>query len=306
MTWIVRTISLLLIAVFVYLTIRHFEEKIIWEAIRQLIIHPWRMVYIFFVYALSFLLRAFAWKWYMPNVRLQTCLDGLFASLFVNHLAPMKIGDLVRIGVCVKKEKHVPLDVVAHSVAIMRLFDMMVLFVFVAIGIYVYIGTFSVSLLFFPAIVIGFSLIVWAVWKRKPLFFQKHKQLFFEAFRSPFRVPMIIAIVGSWICEAVILFEVAKIFSFPLSFGQAVWVNSMAVAGQIFQVTPGGLATYEAVMTFALTRLHPAWQEAYTMALLTHALKFIFSYFVGIYVLWRVPEMFSFVRKAQKKGWSKK
>jgi uncharacterized membrane protein YbhN (UPF0104 family) len=186
------------------------------------------------------------------------------------------------------------------------LFDMIVLFVFVAIGIYVYIGTFSVSLFFFPAIVVSLSLGIWGVRRWKPLFFQKHKELFLEAFRSPFRVPMVMAIIGSWICEAVVLFEIANMFTFPLSFWQAVWVNSMAVAGQIFQVTPGGLATYEAVMAFALTRLHPDWQETYTIALLTHALKFIFSYFVGIYVLWRVPEMFSLVRKAQKKGWSKK
>ena len=55
----------------------------------------------------------------------------------------------------------------------------------------------------------------------------------------------------SWICEAFVIYEIAN----SLTFLQAVWVNSVTIAGQVFQLTPGGLGTYETVMTFALRAL---------------------------------------------------
>ncbi|KHF29773.1 hypothetical protein LR68_01558 [Anoxybacillus sp. BCO1] len=126
---------------------------------------------------------------------------------------------------------------------------------------------------------------------------QKHKQHWNMIWKSRRFVPIVVAVVFSWICEAVVLFEMAKMVAFPLSFAQSLWVNSMTVGGQIFQMTPGGLATYEAVMAFALTRIHPYWEQAYALALVTHLFKFLFSYVVGLYVWFRIPTLWTFVRK---------
>ena len=53
------------------------------------------------------------------------------------------------------------------------------------------------------------------------------------------------------------------------------------VAAQVFQFAPGGLATYESIMSFALVQIEMDWKNAYHIALITHAFKFIFSYMAG-------------------------
>ncbi|GCD81614.1 MAG: hypothetical protein CW344_15510 [Parageobacillus thermoglucosidasius] len=63
-----------------------------------------------------------------------------------------------------------------------------------------------------------------------------------------------------------------------------------------------GLGTYEAVMAFAITRIAPDWSSAYMAAMMTHVFKFVFSYAVGVAVLFLFPNDISFVRAVFQKG----
>ncbi len=99
---------------------------------------------------------------------------------------------------------------------------------------------------------------------------------------------------------------IARAVDMPLSFWQAVWVNSATVSGQVAQVAPGGLGTYESVMAFALAQLETPWGTAYTAAVLTHAFKFLFSYAAGALVLVFSPSDWRAVRSIWKKGREKR
>lgn len=85
----------------------------------------------------------------------------------------------------------------------------------------------------------------------------------------------------SWVLEAAVVYGVLQSLEFNLSFLHAIWVNSVTVAAQVFQLAPGGLATYESVMSFALVQLDMDWKDAYHAALITHGYKFIYSYIAG-------------------------
>ena len=66
----------------------------------------------------------------------------------------------------------------------------------------------------------------------------------------------------------------------PIDF-EAVFANSVTVSGQIFQITPGGIANYESFLVFALRLFGFTIQEGYTIAIVTHAVKFFFPMLQG-------------------------
>ncbi|MBA2878484.1 hypothetical protein HNR63_001540 [Anoxybacillus kamchatkensis] len=293
---VIRLISFLFIAMFIWMTVQHFNAQRLFDLMHTLVSQPWHASYMFIMYGLAFVLRAMAWKWYLPQARFQTCIDGLFASLFINHIFPIKIGDAARIGICARRDR-ISFAIVAESVIVLRLLDLLVLFFFAFFGAIVYMHTVIRSAVIFPLVFGGIVMLFFVLQRIDLSWLQKHKQHWNMIWKSRRFVPIVVAIVFSWICEAVVLFEMAKMVAFPLSFAQSLWVNSMTVGGQIFQMTPGGLATYEAVMAFALTRIHPYWEQAYALALVTHLFKFLFSYVVGLYVWFRIPTLWTFVRK---------
>ncbi|MCL6615627.1 MAG: flippase-like domain-containing protein [Anoxybacillus ayderensis] len=293
---VIRLISFLFIAMFIWMTVQHFNAQLLFDLMHTLVSQPWHASYMFIMYGLAFVLRAMAWKWYLPQARFQTCIDGLFASLFINHIFPIKIGDAARIGICARRDR-ISFAIVAESVIVLRLLDLLVLFFFAFFGAIVYMHTVIRSAVIFPLVFGGIVMLFFVLRRIDLSWLQKHKQHWNMIWKSRRFVPIVVAIVFSWICEAVVLFEMAKMVAFPLSFAQSLWVNSMTVGGQIFQMTPGGLATYEAVMAFALTRIHPYWEQAYALALVTHLFKFLFSYVVGLYVWFRIPALWTFVRK---------
>ncbi|EPZ39628.1 MULTISPECIES: lysylphosphatidylglycerol synthase transmembrane domain-containing protein [Anoxybacillus] len=293
---VIRLISFLFIAMFIWMTVQHFNAQLLFDLMHTLVSQPWHASYMFIMYGLAFVLRAMAWKWYLPQARFQTCIDGLFASLFINHIFPIKIGDAARIGICARRDR-ISFAIVAESVIVLRLLDLLVLFFFAFFGAVVYMHTVIRSAVIFPLVFGGIVMLFFVLRRIDLSWLQKHKQHWNMIWKSRRFVPIVVAVVFSWICEAVVLFEMAKMVAFPLSFAQSLWVNSMTVGGQIFQMTPGGLATYEAVMAFALTRIHPYWEQAYALALVTHLFKFLFSYVVGLYVWFRIPTLWTFVRK---------
>jgi glycosyltransferase AglD len=291
-TYVIRMIGVVLAVLFALSAYRYLDGKMLAAHFSSMIKQPEKLAIMFVIYGASFWLRALAWKWYVQkNISLAVYMNGLFLSLFVNHITPVKIGDVVRVSV-LAEQKNVSVDEAFHSVAVLRLLDMLLLLFLSAWGIYYYLETFSFLKSFFVLLCLsGIGIvIVAAVWKWKPSFVRKHLNIAKQAWTGPYAYKIVGAVFFSWLCEAIVVFEVAKMVDFPLSIIQAVWVNSMTVAGQVFQIAPGGLATYEAVMSFALTTIQPIWDKAYVVAILTHLFKFVFSYAAGIIVLWKYPQ----------------
>ena len=67
-----------------------------------------------------------------------------------------------------------------------------------------------------------------------------------------------------------------------LSITAAIAVTAFTILFQAFHVTPGGLGIYEAVMTGALYAHGVSWQEGLALAVVTHGLKFAYSYTIAL------------------------
>jgi glycosyltransferase AglD len=298
-----------LILVFLWLTYRYFDGKELLRQFHLLLQRPDTLAWMLIIYGASFWLRALAWKSYVGKpISLIVYAKGIFFSLLINHIAPFKVGDIARVAV-LAKQKDVFVDEAIHSVAVMRLLDMLVLCLLSAWGMYAYVHRFpaiNATVIGVVGIIGVCAVAVLLSRKSDAKWIRKHYHMIKSALRGKRGVYMVGMIALSWLCEAVVIYEMTNTLGMSLTFLESAWVNSITVSGQVFQIAPGGLGTYEAVMAFAITRIVPDWNGAYMAAMMTHAFKFVFSYLVGIAVLFMSPRDISFVWAAWKKGREKR
>ncbi|MED4299361.1 lysylphosphatidylglycerol synthase transmembrane domain-containing protein [Geobacillus stearothermophilus] len=288
-----------MVVLFGWLTYRYFDGRALLRHLSGLARHPAAMAAAVFVYGTSFWLRAWAWKQYVGKPLVFSIYwRGVLLSLLINHLVPVKMGDAARVAV-LARQPGVSAAEAIESVAVMRLLDMAVLGVFAAAGVYVYMHRIPGLPLVGAAAAAGGALVL--VMFRRPLRLERLWRRWRTVLQGRRGAEIAAAVAASWLCEAAVIGVIAKAVGIPLSFGQAVWANSATVSGQIAQVAPGGIGTYEAVMAFALTRLGAPWEKAYAAAVLTHAFKFLFSYAAGAAVLWFWRSDWQMVRGVWKK-----
>lgn len=290
--------KLLLFLIFVLLCLSFFDGENLKEQVLNLFQHPLHLIGMSLLYGLAFFLRAFAWKWYInKDVPFAVYLNGLFYSLFINHILPVKVGDAIRIGF-LAKEKQVEWDEAIHSVVVLRTLDLLVLASIAGMGVLL------LGLEYAWGVLLAFLLIgcflIWGFfrWGYRNNFIQKHIQLVRSAFSGGRGLAIVSSVAGSWILEAFVVLGVTFALSIEIPFWSGLWVNSMTIAGQLFHFAPGGLGTYESVMTFSLVTVGINWQHAYEVALLSHGFKFVFSYLVGLWVWIAAP-----VSWAEMKEW---
>ncbi|MGE8080746.1 lysylphosphatidylglycerol synthase transmembrane domain-containing protein [Peribacillus loiseleuriae] len=290
--------AVLILLVFVFLTFHYFDGKQVWKGFIDLLQHPFLLVTIWSVYLLSFCLKAWAWQLYLNGkARFSTCLIGILYSLLVNHLLPIKVGDLVRAKI-LTRDNNVNDEEAFHSVFVLRVLDMLCL-----IGITL-IGLLSLKISFkFPvwSIVAGgiFCMITLSViYIYFPRFLKRHFSLFKKAFSGRNGLAIILITVLSWVLESGILYGTVIVLNGELSVLETVFANSITISGQIFQVTPGGIGNYESFLVFALSLFGFPLIEGYTIAVITHFMKFLFSYLAGAVVICIYPISFKTI-----KGW---
>lgn len=255
------------------------------------------------MYSIAFLFRAYAWKLYLHHrITMKEALYGLLYSLFINHVSPLKVGDAVRIAV-ITKEKKVTLGEATQSVVVLRILDLFILGLFGATGMLLLWRNILLNVPVILACVCTGSVLLFLLYKKVPQFVEKQWKQLKESLFTLQGGMIVFLIMLSWICEAFVIYEIAK----PLSFLQAVWVNSVTIAGQVFQLTPGGIGTYETVMTFALQAIGAKQSDAYQWSLMSHGFKFIFSYGAGVMLLLLYPmELRSFFsQKGEDNRWKK-
>lgn len=279
------------LVVFAILTFRYFHIEDLWNEGKRFFgssLFWWTCA----AYGLAFLFRALAWKIYIyKSVRYSTCVQGVFLSLFINHITPVKAGDILRAGILASREKEISLDEAAHSVVVMRLIDMAVLLFFSGAGLFFmgkelradFSGWIAAGVLCF------ILLAVFTMKKYMPAFYHKHLTMVKLAVNQKNSLFILPLIIGSWTLESVVLWNVLKSMELSFPFLHSIWVNSLTVGGQVFQVTPGGISTYESVMTAALVLTGIGGKDAYTAALLSHSFKFIFSYLSGLILILSSP-----------------
>ncbi len=244
-------------------------------------------------YAGAFWLRAIAWK------RLLTHRTGVFslfavlhAALLANHLLPFKAGEAVRPYLA--GQRGVPLGEAAATTAIARLLDLasltaIVLFLSpllpVAGG-----NELGASGLALPATVIvvaATALVAVRSGRLAPRLPQPLRP-WVDALRVRLRqvsarqtAAAALWTAPSWVLEAGAVLVAAKALGLELSPAAAIAVTAFTIVFQVFHVTPGGIGVYEASMTGALAALGIPVDQGLAVAVLTHGLKFAYSYSVA-------------------------
>ncbi|WP_409252739.1 YbhN family protein [Bacillus sp. SCS-153A] len=277
-----RIASFLLLLIFIWMAWQFLDMAEAVSGMTAVLQSPFLLLAILTVYLLAFCLRALAWKIYLKGrPRFLTCLLGVIYSLFVNHLLPVKAGDLVRMKVMSERDRELTGGEIVHSVVILRVLDMLCLVGIAGIGLVLLNTAFRFSWILLLAGAIATLLIYFAVRSFYPEALQKQWILLKEGFSGKTGIFVFLLTLGSWIAEGAILFGTTQVLGGNLTVPEAVFSNSLTVAGQVFQITPGGLANYEGFMVLALNLLDFSFEEGYTVAVVTHALKFIFSYVTG-------------------------
>ncbi len=290
---------------FFIISVQAMREAALYEQLLSFLRRPSLFIWLVFAYGSAFLLRAYAWRLYLLNrISIQQSLYGLFYSLFINHISPLKIGDAIRIAV-VTKEKNISIGEATQSVVVMRLLDLLMLGLFAGSGLLLLFRNLAFNI---PLLVIGGvgALALFTLGKKLfPSFMQKQLNQLKHALRGKRGAAVFLLIAASWVMEAFVIYGVA--YSHSFSFLEAIWVNSVTIAGQLFQLTPGGIGTYETVMTFALQAVGLKLTDAYALAVVSHGFKFLFSYGAGVILLLLYPmKLTTFLKKkGERPKWQK-
>ncbi len=284
-----NSIRILLLSMFLILLFFFLDKEFLMDSGRRMLQNPITIFIVISIYFLSFFLKGIAWKMYLNDgVRLTSCLYGLFYSLLFNHLFPLKVGDGLRVMIMNNRETHISVEKSFHSVFVLRIMDTMSLLIIVLIGLPFFTIPFSALNVFFIFVI---TLFVGAFILKKmfPAFFTRHWQLLTSSLSGKNGFVILSLIFFSWILEGAILFGVSGILEPALHIGVSIWVNSVTILGQLFQFAPGGIATYESVMSYTLFTLGIPLEIGLSMAIFSHGIKFIFSYLIGGLVILLSP-----------------
>ncbi|MFD2614287.1 lysylphosphatidylglycerol synthase transmembrane domain-containing protein [Paenibacillus gansuensis] len=290
--WIFRCAGLAVLAFAALLTFRYFDKSLVDTYFRKALREPLGLAGMTAAYLAAFLLRAWAWQLYLKGkASFGACLSGLLYSLLFNHLLPVKAGDGLRVFYIARN--GVPWGEALRSTVVLRVLDLLVLGGMAAGGAVLYGFDLSYRFLGYCAAGgIAFLSVLLLLIRSGRVSFLSGEALWsmIRSFRGPRGIGLFLLTAASWVLEAGVLLGTVEITGLSLSALEAVWVNAVTIAGQSFQMTPGGLGTYEAVMSFALVQTGLEGKQAYAAALLSHGYKFAFSFAAGLAV-WLVSPL---------------
>ncbi|HEY8394816.1 MAG TPA: lysylphosphatidylglycerol synthase transmembrane domain-containing protein [Thermaerobacter sp.] len=280
-------------------------------------------------YATAFALRAVAWGLLLPGTGVRLPFATLWrltlVANLVNHLAPGKLGEVVR--VVLAERQGLPRPVAVASVVHARLVDTVALLAVAAPALARSLaGTGRVPVpgpgresvpgsgpgpvpggpegspalppgfLEWPATAllaggVGLAALL-ALRMLGPRLARRWPAL--DTFTRPVtEVPAhrlaaaFLAAAASWPLEAGILAVVSGGLGISLDPAALVAVTLVAVAGQVIAITPGGLGTYEANMTLILQLYGVPPATAFRAGLFTHLAKYLFAA-AGLEPAWRL------------------
>lgn len=242
------------------------------------------------LYSLAFGLRAVAWRGLIAT-RVGT--DRLFSilqtALFANHLLPFKAGELIRPYLATTT--GIPAGEAIGSTLVARLLDLISLGLIASVSLLALgiAGSLLIAVagaLAFIAVLVAVTvtLLMWperllprAAW---PLATDLRAAL---GAIGPVRVAMATPlVVSSWVLEAAVLMGAAGLLGLEISPGLAVAATAFTILLQVVHLTPGGIGVYEVSMASVLALGGVPPQAALTLALLTHGLKFAYSFTVAV------------------------
>lgn len=293
---ILRSIKLLiglsLIGLFFWFLIPIFNIESLSKLFSNLLTHPVWLIAMIVGYTIAFLLRALSWKLVIDrNVGYKVFLSGIFYSLFFNHILPLKGGEAVRIGT-LAQHPEVRVNHSVKTVVSLRFLDLIWLGLFAIIGATIMGINLSYRVVILICIVgivtLAVLLIIHKV-RKLPFLVVKQFHDFKRLFSSKTGILIVVLSGISWIAEGIVVYGVARFSTSVFSYMDAIWVTSLSVGAGVFQLAPGGLATYESVMSFSLYQYGFSMEDALSIAIITHGFKYLYSFAAGALAFYMYP-----------------
>ncbi|GAA2848652.1 hypothetical protein GCM10010517_05940 [Streptosporangium fragile] len=283
LAWARRAAGLVVLAVAVGYLTRTVSGPDLASASLALLRDPPGVLAALALYGCAFALRAWSWRWVLPGLSPGQSWAALHVSLLGNHVLPFRLGEALRVT-SVLRRTGLPAAPVVASTVTLRAADLVAVFLLAAAGAPALVSALAGPWL--GPVLGGLTLVMVAagIW-----FLRSHPR---PAGRGPAgsgpgrrtaaALPVaFLAAMAAWVLESAVVYEVARLAGVALSPAEAVAVTAVTIAAQTVAVTPGGFGSYEAAATAALSALGVASGPAFAVALLTHALKTVYSLLVG-------------------------
>ena len=285
---------MLLISLAVLLAVTVVDWPQLGTALESLSGQPWLVGLFVASYTGAFFLRAIAWRSLISDkVSIYRLFVSMQAGLLVNHLAPIKLGELVRPVLAARY--GLPIAQAAATTAVARYLDFIALLVIAAV-----IGS-AVSLstegqlwlegLALPAgAIVGCGAALVALrhstgFNWLPSVLRTRVEILQFELRQVSARRVALAMVWTLpgcALEAGVILVAARALGVELSIPAAVAVTAFTILFQVFHVTPGGIGLYEAAMTGALHAHGVPWEQGLALSVATHGLKFAYSYTIAL------------------------
>ena len=296
-------VGLMLVLFFGFLLLKEFNISMLISLSTALIHNPFWLLIMLIGYTGSFLMRSWCWQLLVDrSISFKVYLAGIFYSLFFNHLLPFKGGEAVRMGVLAHRQSG-KWTIPVQSVVILRVIDLFWLGAFALIGAELFSVAISTKFLVgVITLLLASAFLLFLYYRNKTGAGFLYKQLVTmkKLLNSPYIILIFLISCFSWIAEGIVIYSVAGL-AHHFSYSNAMWITALSVGSGVFQLAPGGLATYESVMSFSLHQVGFELDEAFSIALVTHAFKYAYSFVAGLVAFYLYPlrfqELKSFMNK---------
>lgn len=232
------------------------------------------------VYLITFFARGYRFSYVLKTMGFEVpttfSTEGVAVSQMVNVVTPARAGDLVRAYVF--KMKNVPISSCISALAVERIFDLFAVVTLSLISI-AFLGSFRYLREVTYAILIVFLVIsAILVLSRMENIIGRMSKDVKEAMHRGFLVLFLISL-ANWIMDVVTCYLIG--LSFKADFFAVMLAVAIANIVKAIPITPGGIGTYEAVVTAILTAFGLNTQNAFTVALVDHTLKNVLTIALG-------------------------
>ncbi len=292
---IVTLLAWCFLALSLYWITAYLDWHQFWESVSEIGQRPELLLLMTAGYAAAFWLRSLGWSYQMGREKIKTGTLWYYhhIGLFLNHILPVKGGEAARAALLRTREGFSWPEAIV-SVGVSRMMDMLGLVLIACTGTLLLSPAEEWVLygekLWFTAILIislasGMYFLFYLPWEKwTPKLVQKYPSMF----QQPSWLALAATACG-WMLEAVVVWTVVYALGGQLGAGEALVVHVITIIGQTFHVTPGGIGTYEAVMTSLLHQIagHPL-AFALEVAIISHGFKFVYSFIMGVLASWRL------------------
>ena len=289
----IRTMIVLLFATVTVLSVIMLADlSLITTGITGFVKAPLLLLAFGIAYAGAFYLRAIAWNILSPSLGQFRAFSILHVSLFANHAAPVKVGEIIRPALSARLGISKTESIVSSITC--RALDFICLLIIVAALVplgfskqifeYKFLSDYWQFIAIFSCVL---AFVITELFVSTQLFSKPRALLLSyisQLGQYPFRKLLNSSVVTmlSWILEGSVVYIAAASLGLDVALTVAVAATAFTLLFQVFHVTPGGIGVYEAAMTAVLVAFGISPAEALSIAVLAHGMKFLYSFSVGL------------------------